>query len=74
MRESSAQRPEVKEFVKFALSRGDLVSETGYLPLPKQAYALTQKHFDEAKLGSVFGGTAKIGITIDQLLAMEAKL
>jgi phosphate transport system substrate-binding protein len=74
VRDSSAQRPEVKEFVKFLLSRGDLVSETGYLPLPKQAYALTQKHFDESKLGTVFGGTAKIGITIDQLLAMEAKL
>ena len=74
VRESSAQRAEVKEFVRFMLSRGDLVSETGYLPLPKQAYALAQKHFDAGKLGSVFGGTPKIGITIDQLLAMEAKL
>ena len=56
------------------MSRGDLVSETGYLPLPKQAYAVAMKHFNEGRLGSVFAGTAKIGITIDQLLAMEAKL
>jgi phosphate transport system substrate-binding protein len=74
VRDTSAQRPEIKEFVRFALSRGDLVSETGYLPLPKQAYAIAQQHFDGAKLGSVFGGVPKIGITIDQLLAMEAKL
>jgi phosphate transport system substrate-binding protein len=74
VRDTSAQRPEVQEFVKFILSRGDLVSETGYLPLPKQAYALTLQHFNNRKLGSVFGGVAKIGITIDQLLAMEAKL
>jgi phosphate transport system substrate-binding protein len=42
--------------------------------LPKQAYALAMKHFNDGRLGSVFAGTAKIGITIDQLLAMEAKL
>ncbi|MGI9246294.1 MAG: PstS family phosphate ABC transporter substrate-binding protein [Steroidobacteraceae bacterium] len=74
IRDTSAQRPEVKEFVKFLLTRGDLVSETGYLPLPKQDYVVTQKHFDDMRLGSVFNGTAKIGITIDQLLALEAKL
>jgi phosphate transport system substrate-binding protein len=44
------------------------------LPLPKQAYATAMKHYNEGRVGSVFGGTAKIGITIDQLLAMEAKL
>ncbi len=74
VKEASAQRPEVKEFVKFMLSRGDLVAETGYLPLPKQAYVTAQAHFDGRKLGSVFGGVPKIGITIDQLLSMEAKL
>jgi phosphate transport system substrate-binding protein len=74
VKESSAARPEVKEFVQFIMSRGDLVSEVGYLPLPKSAYALSLKHFQTGRLGSVFGGTPKIGITIDQLLAMEAKL
>lgn len=74
VKDTSAARPEVKEFVQFIMSRGDLVSEVGYLPLPKQAYALATKHFQDGRLGTVFGGTAKIGITIDQLLAMEAKL
>ena len=74
VRETSASRPEVKEFVQFIMSRGDLVSEVGYLPLPKQAYALSLKHFQDGRLGTVFGGTSKIGITIDQLLAMETKL
>ncbi len=74
VRDTSASRPEVKEFVQFIMSRGDLVSEVGYLPLPKQAYALSLKHFQDGRLGTVFGGTSKIGITIDQLLAMETKL
>ena len=74
VKDTSASRPEVKEFVQFMMSRGDLVAEVGYLPLPKTAYALSLKHFQTGRLGSVFGGTAKIGITIDQLLAMEAQL
>ena len=33
------QRPEVKEFVEFMLTKGAaLVSEVGYLPLPGKAY------------------------------------
>ncbi len=74
VRDTAASRPEIKEFVQFLMSRGDLVSEVGYLPLPKQAYALSLKHFQDGRVGSVFGGVPKIGITIDQLLAMEAKL
>jgi phosphate transport system substrate-binding protein len=74
VKDTSAARPEVKEFVQFIMSRGDLVAEVGYLQLPKQAYTQALKHFQDGRLGSVFGGTPKIGITIDQLLAMEAKL
>jgi hypothetical protein len=32
------------------------------------------QHFNDRKLGSVFGGVPRSGITIEQLLAMEAKL
>jgi len=74
VRDTAADRPEVKEFVQFIMSHGDLVAEVGYLPLPRQAYAVVLKHFQDRKLGSVFGGTARIGITIDQLLSMESKL
>jgi phosphate transport system substrate-binding protein len=75
VRESSANRPEVREFVQFMMTQGaDLVSEVGYVPLPQNAYQLAWKHFSDKKLGTVFGGHAKVGITIDQLLALEAKL
>jgi phosphate transport system substrate-binding protein len=74
VRDTAAKRAEVREFVQFMMQNGDLVQEVGYLPLPKQAYDLAWKHFEAGKLGSVFGGQAKVGITIDQLLAMEAKL
>jgi len=75
VKESAASRPEVREFVQFMMTQGgDLVSEVGYVPLPKNAYDLALKHFNNKKLGTVFGGHAKVGITIDELLAMEAKL
>lgn len=75
VKEASMGRPEVREFVQFMMTQGaDLVSEVGYVPLPKNAYALALKHYNDRKLGTVFGGEAKVGITIDQLLAMEARL
>jgi phosphate transport system substrate-binding protein len=75
VKESSAGRPEVKEFVEFMMTKGGtLVSEVGYVPLPKNAYALALQHFNNRKLGSVFGGVPEVGVTIDALLAKEAKL
>jgi phosphate transport system substrate-binding protein len=75
VKEASMGRPEVREFVQFMMTQGaDLVAEVGYVPLPKNAYALALKHYNDRKLGTVFGGEAKVGITIDQLLAMEARL
>jgi phosphate transport system substrate-binding protein len=75
VKESSMNRPEVRQFVQFMMTKGGaLVSEVGYLPLPKSAYDLAWKHFNDKKLGTVFGGHPQVGITIEQLLAMEAKL
>jgi phosphate transport system substrate-binding protein len=75
VRDSSANRPEVREFVQFMMTKGaDLVSEVGYVPLPQSAYDLAWKHFDGKKLGTVFGGHNVVGITIDELLAKEATL
>jgi len=75
VRDTSANRPEVREFVQFMMTKGaDLVSEVGYVPLPQSAYDLALKHFNAKKLGTVFGGHNVVGITIDELLAMEAKL
>jgi phosphate transport system substrate-binding protein len=75
VRDTSATRPEVREFVQFMMKQGSaLVGEVGYVPLPQNAYDLAWKHFENKKLGTVFGGHNQVGITIDQLLSMEAKL
>jgi len=64
VKESSAARPEVREFVQFMMTQGAaLVSEVGYVPLPDRAYKLAWQHFNNKKLGSVFGGHPKVGIT-----------
>ena len=44
------------------------------MPLPPQAYKLALQHFNARKLGTVFGGTPEVGVTIDELLAREGKL
>ncbi len=75
VRDSSATRPEVREFVQFMMKQGAaLVGEVGYVPLPQKAYDLAWQHFENKKLGTVFGGHNQVGITIEKLLAMEAKL
>jgi phosphate transport system substrate-binding protein len=75
VRDTAAQRPEVKEFIAFYLGEGaDLVTEVGYVPLPPQAYKLALQHFSGGKLGTVFGGIPEVGVTIDALLAREGKL
>jgi phosphate transport system substrate-binding protein len=75
VRDTALQRPEVKEFVDFMLTKGSaLVAEVGYLPLPDKAYQLALKHVKDGKLGSVFGGEPEVGVTIDELLAREGKL
>lgn len=75
VRDTAATRPEVKEFIEFYLTKGaELVKEVGYVPLPPASYQLTLKHFKEQKLGTVFGGVAEVGVTIESLLAREGKL
>ena len=66
VRDTAAQRAEVKEFIQFYLSEGaELVKEVGYVPLPPQAYKLALQHFNDSKLGTVFGGVPEVGVTID---------
>ena len=72
---ASLNKPEVKEFVEYYLKNGGkLAREVKYVPLPASAYQLAWKHVQEGKKGTVFGGTAQVGITIDELLKREAKL
>ncbi len=68
-------KPEVKEFVDFYMKEGArLAKEVKYVPLPGKAYTMNQEHLAKGKKGTVFGGTAEVGVTIDALMAREAKL
>jgi phosphate transport system substrate-binding protein len=75
VRDAAAQRPEVQQFIKFYLTEGAaLAKEVGYVPLPPQSYKIALEHFNNKKLGTVFGGVSEVGITIEKLLAREGKL
>jgi phosphate transport system substrate-binding protein len=71
----SLERPEVKEFVEFYMKNADkLVREVKYVPLPAKAYTHNMESANKKVLGTKFGGENKIGLTIEQLMQLEAKL
>jgi len=71
----SLARPEVKEFVQYYMTHGEkLAKEVKYVPLPSKAYAIAWDHVQKGKKGTVFGGIAEVGVTIEDLLRREAKL
>jgi phosphate transport system substrate-binding protein len=70
----AAARPEIKEFVEFYLKQApELVKQVKYIPLPEKAYKLATERFSRGVKGSVFGGEAKIGMKIEDLLKLEEK-
>jgi phosphate transport system substrate-binding protein len=72
--EKSLGKPEVKEFVEYYMANGAKLSkEVKYVPLPDSAYKTAWDHVLKNKKGTVFGGTAEVGITIEELLKREAK-
>jgi phosphate transport system substrate-binding protein len=71
----SAQKSEVKEFVEYYNRNGEkLAKEVKYVPLPSKAYTHNSEAFNGKKLGTKFGGENKVGLTIEELLRLEAKL
>ena len=71
----SLERPEVKEFVEFYMNSAEiLVREVKYVPLPAKAYAYNIEHVNKKVLGTKFGGENKVGLTIEQLMQLEARL
>jgi phosphate transport system substrate-binding protein len=71
----SLGKPEVKEFVQYYMTHGaKLAKEVKYVPLPDSAYKTAWEHVVKGKKGTVFGGVAEVGITIEELLKREAKL
>jgi phosphate transport system substrate-binding protein len=71
----SLERPEVQQFVEFYMKNADaLVREVKYVPLPPKAYTYNMEHLAKKQVGTKFGGEAKVGLTIEDLMKMEAKL
>ena len=72
-KKSLDSKPEVKEFVEFYLKNAaKLVKDVKYVALPPKAYTMGTEHVAKGKIGTVFGGTAEVGVKIEDLLKREA--
>ncbi len=72
-KKSLDSKPEVKEFVDFYLTNAaKLVKDVKYVALPQNAYKIGAEHVKKGKVGTVFGGTAEVGVRIEDLLKREA--
>jgi len=70
----SVAKPDVRAYLEFMNKNADkLVREVKYVPLPARAYAYNLDTLAKMRLGTKFGGENKVGLTIDDLMKMEAK-
>jgi phosphate transport system substrate-binding protein len=68
----SADRPEVKAFVKFYLQNvKPLATEVGYLPLPEAVYKMDSDRFKELQVGTGFGGEQAVGLAVEEIIKRE---
>jgi phosphate transport system substrate-binding protein len=68
----SLERSEVREFVDFYLKNGaDMAKEVKYVPLPGDAYTKGAERVAGMKTGTVFGGEAEVGVTVEDLFKRE---
>ena len=71
VRKQAASRPEVEKFMEFYLKEApQLVSEVGYIPMPKETYKLALDRFRRRVVGSIFsdGKGSQVEISLDSLL------
>ncbi len=71
--ERAAQRPEVRQFVSFYLSSPQLVDEVGYIRLPQEGYTLARGLLERNQLGTRFANRNTVGVSIQELLRLEAQ-
>jgi phosphate transport system substrate-binding protein len=71
----SLDRPEIREFAEYYMRHGaKLAKEVKYVPLPDRAYTHNLEMLRKKTLGTKFGGENKVGLTIDELMKLEASL
>lgn len=74
VRADRLDRPEVRTFVDFYLDNAaQLVQDARYIPLPQRAYELVQQRVDRRKTGSIFDKPVSVGVSIEELLALERR-
>jgi len=70
----AAQRPEVKKFVDYYLTNAaKAATAVKYVPLPAKAYQQAKAHFQKGRVGSVYVGRDTVGLTINEVLTLDAK-
>jgi phosphate transport system substrate-binding protein len=71
----SVQKPEVREFIEYFNKHGEkLAKEVKYIPLPSKAYSYNLETLGKLRAGTKFEGENKVGLTIDELMNLEARL
>ncbi|MDZ7855430.1 PstS family phosphate ABC transporter substrate-binding protein [Sphaerotilus sp.] len=67
-------KPEIKAFADFYMKQAPkLVAEVKYVPLPAKAYEYNLTALQKGRVGTKMGGENKVGLTIEQLMTLEAK-
>jgi phosphate transport system substrate-binding protein len=70
----SLAKPEIRQFAEFYMKQAPkLVKEVKYVPLPAKAYEYNLSAISKTRVGTKMGGENKVGLTIEQLLSLEAK-
>ena len=70
----SLARAEVREFTEFYLrTAAQAARAVNYIALPDSAYRSALDRLQKMRKGSVFQGSAEVGMTIEELLRLEAK-
>jgi phosphate transport system substrate-binding protein len=72
--ESSAKRPEVKQFIEYYLAEGPkLIAEVRYIPLADQAYGMARERFQKSIVGTGFGGEPEVGLPVEEIMKRSPK-
>ncbi|MBW4697219.1 MAG: PstS family phosphate ABC transporter substrate-binding protein [Aphanocapsa lilacina HA4352-LM1] len=67
---AAAEKPELRQFVEYYLKNAPtLARQVKYVPLPAAAYTVSLGHFQQNRIGTVFGGKAEVGSKLQDLLA-----
>jgi phosphate transport system substrate-binding protein len=72
---ASLTRAGARQFVEYSLANAARAAQdVGLMPLPAAAYELAAAHLRNGKKGTVFGGGSGLGVSVEELMRLEARL